>query len=73
MPTHTPVLKNISQFAHYTTNTQDLSMKQRHLTSVHPSNLFFYFNGFLLSKQRRNRRLFLTSAEICALVPLISM
>ena len=27
-------------------------MKRRHLTSVHPSNLFFYFNGFLLSKQR---------------------
>ena len=33
---------------------------------MHPSNLFFYFNIFLLSKQRRNRRLFLTSAVICA-------
>ena len=46
------ILKNnISQSAHHTKNTQDLSMKRRHLTSVHPSNLFFYFNEFLLSKQ----------------------
>ena len=64
MPIHTPVLKsNISQSAHYIKNMQDLSMKRRHLTSVHPSNLFFYFKGYLLSKQRCNRRLFLTSAE----------
>ena len=33
---------------------------------MHPSNLFFYFNIFLLSKQRRNRPLFLTSAVISA-------
>ena len=64
---------NISQSANDAKNTQDLSTKRRHLTSVHPSNLFFHFNRFLLSKQRRNRRLFLTSAEICALVPVISM
>ena len=34
---------NISQSAHYTKNTQDLSMKRWHLTSVHPSNLGYFF------------------------------
>ena len=32
---------NISQCAYYAKNTQYLSTKLRHLTSVHPSNLFF--------------------------------
>ena len=76
MPIHTQISKLKQHFTicslDYTQNTQYLSMKQRHLTSVHPSNLFFYFNRFLLSKQRRNRCLFLTSAEICALVAPLS-
>ena len=59
---------SISQSAYYAKNTQDLSMKQRHLTSVHPSNLFSHCNSYLLSKQRRNQRFFTTSAEICALL-----
>ena len=32
---------NILQSAYYAKNTQILSTKRRHLTSVHPSNLFF--------------------------------
>ena len=56
---------NISQCAYYARNTQYLSTKLRHLTS---KQLIFFFNSYLLSKQRRNRRFFTTSAEICALV-----
>ena len=59
--------QKLSQSAYYAKNTQDLSTKQRHLISVHPSHLFFYFNSYLLPKQRRSRRLFTTSPEICAL------
>ena len=59
---------NISQSAYYAKNAQDLSTKRRHLTSVHPSTLFFYVTSYLLSKRRRNLRLVTTSPEICQLL-----